>query len=94
MNSTGKLKKSFIILNNKGLHTRPATELVRCASVFKSQIFLIYEGASVSARSLFEILMLGARPGTTIEVEAEGVDAEEAVKAILDLAKRKFNIQY
>ena len=94
MNRMNKLKKSFIILNNKGLHTRPATELVRCASVFKSEIILIYEGISVSARSLLGILMLAARPGTEIEVEARGVDAEEAIQSIVELAKNKFNIQY
>ena len=89
-----KLKRSFIILNDKGLHTRPATELVKCASVFKSEIFLIYEGISVNARSLLGILMLAARPGTQIEVEAEGIDAEEAIQSIVELAGNKFNIQY
>ncbi len=81
-------------MNDKGLHTRPATELVRCAQVFKSQISLDYHGMSVNAKSLLEILMLAAAQGAKIEVEAEGRDAEDAVNAILNLAENKFNIHY
>ncbi len=94
MESKNKLKKSFIILNDKGLHTRPATELVKCASVFKSQIFLVYQGLNVNAKSLLGILMLAATRGAKIEIEAEGIDAEDAVAAIIKLASAKFNIQY
>jgi len=88
------VKKSFEILNNKGLHTRPATELVKCAQAFKSQIYLNYHGSNVDAKSLLGILMLAAAYGAEIEIEAEGKDAEAAVNAILSLAQNKFNIQY
>lgn len=94
MNDKEKIKKSFIILNDKGLHTRPATELVKCAQVYKSQIFLVYQGLNVNAKSLLGILMLAASRGAKIDIEAEGNDAEAAVTAILNLAKNKFNIQY
>lgn len=94
MESKNKLKESFIILNDKGLHTRPATELVKCASVFKSQIFLIYQGLNVNAKSLLGILMLAATRGAKIEIEAEGADADAAISAIINLANAKFNIQY
>ena len=94
MNTKSKIKKSFIILNDKGLHTRPATELVKCAQVYKSHIFLIYQGLNVNAKSLLGILMLAASRGAKISIEAEGYDAEEAVEAIIALAKSKFNIQY
>lgn len=94
MDFKAKVKKSFVILNDKGLHTRPATELVKCAQVYKSQIFLVYQGLNVNAKSLLGILMLAASRGATIAIEAEGNDAEEAVNAIILLAKQKFNIQY
>lgn len=94
MDETFKLKKSFVILNEKGLHTRPATELVKCAQVYKAQIFLIYQGLNVNAKSLLGILMLAATRGAKIDIEAEGADAEEAIQAITSLARNKFNIQY
>jgi phosphocarrier protein HPr len=90
----GKAKDTFVVLNEKGLHTRPSTELVKCAATFKAQVTLVYHDMSVSAKSLLGILMLAAARGAKIRVEAEGDDAEAAVQAILTLAKSKFNIKY
>jgi len=89
-----KVKKSFTVLNDKGLHTRPATELVKCATSFRSQISLRYQDLHVNAKSLLGILMLAAAKGAKITVEAEGADADRAVDAICDLARGKFNISY
>lgn len=89
-----KFKDSFVVVNEKGLHTRPSTELVKCAAKFKAQVMLIYQDFNVNAKSLLGILMLAAARGAKIQVVAEGEDAEAAVKSILQLAKNKFNIKY
>jgi phosphocarrier protein HPr len=89
-----KAKGTFIVINDKGLHTRPSTELVKCAAMFKSQVSLKYQKEIVNAKSLLGILMLAAARGSKIDVEAIGEDAEEAVASILDLAKNRFNIRY
>ena len=92
--SQRKARDSFIIINEKGLHTRPSTELVKCAASFKAQVTLIYQDLTVNAKSLLGILMLAASRGSKIKIEAEGEDAEEAVKTIINLARNKFNIKY
>ena len=89
-----KAKAFFIVQNEKGLHTRPATELVKCASSFRSQIHLFYRNYHVNAKSLLGILMMAANRGAKIRIEANGEDALTAIKAILDLAERKFNMTY
>ncbi len=89
-----KEKDAFTIINDKGLHTRPSTELVKCASKFKSDINLTYQDLTVDAKSLLGILMLAAAKGAKIQVEAEGEDAQDAISAILKLAEGKFNIDY
>jgi len=89
-----KLKSFFVVINERGLHTRPCTELVKCASSFKAQISLVYQNFTVNAKSLLGILMLAASRGSKIKVEADGEDAEEAINHILALAKNKFNIKY
>lgn len=89
-----KVKDYFVVVNEKGLHTRPSTELVRCATSFKSQVTLSYQDQHASAKSLLEILMLAASRGAKVKVEAEGEDAEAAIKSILQLARNKFNIKY
>jgi phosphocarrier protein len=77
-----RVKAFFVVRNKKGLHTRPSTELVKCASSFKAQVNLVYQDLTVNAKSLLGILML------------EGEDAGEAVAGILHLAKNKFNVKY
>lgn len=89
-----KAKTIFSILNDKGLHTRPSTELVKCAARFESHIELSYRDFVVNAKSLLGILMLGAEKGAKISVEAIGSDAEKAVKALEALAQSGFNIKY
>ena len=89
-----KARAFFIVKNEKGLHTRPATELVKCASGFRSQIHLHYRNYHVNAKSLLGILMMAANKGAKIRIEAKGEDALNAIKAILDLAQRKFNMTY
>jgi phosphocarrier protein HPr len=89
-----KHKGMFVVLNDKGLHTRPSTELVKCAGNFESEIHLTYRNFEVNAKSILGILMLAAEKGAKISIEAVGVDAEAAVNAILKLAQRKFNIKY
>lgn len=84
----------FIVINDKGLHTRPSTELVKCASEFKSEVNLVYQDLVVNAKSLLGILTLAAARGSRIEIEATGIDAEEAVKTIIELARNKFYIHY
>ncbi len=89
-----KIKDFFVVINEKGMHTRPSTELVKCASMFKAQVNLIYQDLTVNAKSLLGILMLAASRGAKIRVEAEGEDAEQAIDSILNLARNKFNISY
>ena len=87
-------RDSFTVVNEKGLHTRPSTELVKCAASFRAQVTLMYQNYTVNAKSLLGILMLAAARGAKIKVEAVGEDAEQAVKSILSLARNKFNIKY
>jgi len=89
-----KEKTVFVVVNEKGLHTRPSTELVKCASRFKAEISLSYQDLTVNAKSLLGILMLAAAKGAKVEIEADGEDAKEAIEAVVELAQNKFNVKY
>jgi phosphocarrier protein len=89
-----KVKAVFTVLNDKGLHTRPSTELVKCAANYQAHVQLSYRDYIVNAKSLLGILMLAAERGAKIGIEAVGIDAEAVVAAILALAKNRFNIRY
>lgn len=87
-------KGKFRVSNERGLHTLPSTEIVRCATSFKAQVYLIYQKQAVNAKSLLSILALTASKGAQIRIEATGEDAEEAVQSIIDLANNKFYLTY
>lgn len=89
-----KVQDVFTVINDKGLHTRPATELVKCTSSFKCNVTLAYQKLTVNGKSLLGILMLAAAKGAKIKIEAEGEDAQECVDSLLDLAKNKFHMNY
>ena len=89
-----KAKGNFTVKNEKGLHTRPSTELVKCSSSFNCQINLFYRNYVVNAKSLLGILMLAAGKGAKIKIEAYGQDAKRAINALKKLANNKFNIKY
>ena len=94
---TQKFLKSngvFFVLNDKGLHTRPCAELVKCATRFKSKVFLSCRSYTVNAKSILGVLMLAAEQGAKVDIEACGEDAVGAVKAIQELAQKWFNVRY
>lgn len=84
----------FVILNEKGLHTRPSTEFVRCATKYRAQIIVSYQGSQVNGKSLLSLLTLAASRGARLMVHAEGEDAQEAVQALISLAQNKFFTDY
>ncbi|MBN9465086.1 MAG: HPr family phosphocarrier protein [Proteobacteria bacterium] len=79
------------ICNTRGLHARASAKFVKLASGFDSEIQVTRDGVTVDARSIMGLLMLGAGIGCTIDVTAEGEDAEEAMAALTDLVARKFD---
>jgi phosphocarrier protein HPr len=89
-----RVKATLVVANDRGLHTRPSTEMVKCASSYKSDIKLSYQGLEVNAKSLLGVLMLAAAKGARISIVAEGIDAQEAVTGLLHLARQQFNMNY
>jgi len=79
------------ICNTRGLHARASAKFVKLASSFESEIHVTRDGVTVDARSIMGLLMLGAGIGCSIDVSAEGTDAEEAMEALTDLVARKFD---
>ena len=78
------------IMNVNGLHARPAAEVVKVASRFKSDITMVRDDLEVNAKSIMGVMMLAAEFGADLTVRASGPDAEEAVAAIADLIANKF----
>jgi phosphocarrier protein HPr len=83
-------EREFDIVNRLGLHARAASQLVRLANGFASEIRLSKDGVEVNGKSIMGVLMLAAPKESKILICATGPDAEEAVAAIGELIARKF----
>lgn len=69
------------VLNELGLHARPATEFVKCAMRYKSTRFAIRrEDATYAATSILEVLTANLDKGATFTLEADGPEAEQALQ--------------
>lgn len=84
------MEKSVQILNESGLHARPAAIFVKTASGFKSEIEIEVREIRLNAKSIMNVLSLGAKKGEEIKIIANGPDEEEAVQGLVDLIKSKF----
>ena len=61
------------------LHARPAGTFVRDAARFAAEIVVAANGKRANAKSILEVLALGAEGGTELTLSASGDDAAEAV---------------
>ncbi len=85
------IEKTLPITNKLGLHARAAAKLSHLANTFNSEIFLIYHGEKVNAKSLLGILTLAASVGNEIVIQVEGQDEEKAINALTNLFSSKFD---
>jgi phosphocarrier protein HPr len=76
------IKRDFTISNKLGLHARPSAQLTQTASRFAAEIHISRNGRRVNAKSIMGVMMLAAGQGSSVTVEAEGEDAEQALEAI------------
>lgn len=73
------MRREVEILNELGLHARPAAEFVRAVRDFDCDVFIIKGDAQFSAGSIMEVLTANLDFGTRITLEATGRDAEKAL---------------
>lgn len=78
------------IVNKLGLHARASAKLTQTASSFASEIWLERNGRRVNAKSIMGVMMLAAGRGSSVLIDAEGPDAENAVQALVALIADKF----
>jgi len=86
------LKRTLRIVNVRGLHARASRKLAELALSFDGTTVMVRrEDEQADARSLMDLMMLGAGIGSDIELEADGPDAEKALDAVEALVAAKFD---
>jgi phosphocarrier protein HPr len=78
------------IVNKLGLHARAAAKLTHLASSFRCEIWISRSGRRVNAKSIMGVMMLAAGKGSQVKLEADGADADAALKALTALIANRF----
>lgn len=82
--------RNVTILNRAGIHARPASMIVQTAQQFDSSIWIEKEDVKINAKSIMNILTLGATYQTELTLSAEGPDEVDAVDELGQLFDNKF----
>lgn len=85
--------REVIISNKLGLHARPAMQFVDVANQFRSEVKVHKGGdepADADGKSVMQMIILAATEGTPLTIEAEGDDADVAIRTLAELVESKF----
>jgi phosphotransferase system HPr (HPr) family protein len=88
--SNSPIQRVVVVPNKQGMHARPAEMFVRRAQQFQSKVEIVRDDFRVEAKSIMNLLMLGASQGTQLTLEAEGSDAQEALDALAEVVEKDF----
>lgn len=83
------VEKTFTVIDETGIHARPATILVSNASKFESEIKLEYKEKQVNLKSIMGVMGLGIPQGASIKIIAEGADEETALNTLEEVLKKE-----
>ena len=83
--------KTQTTINNKlGLHARASAKLTKLAGSFGCEVWMSKGERRVNAKSIMGVMMLAAGIGSTVEIETDGPDEQQAMSALLALIADKF----
>jgi phosphocarrier protein HPr len=77
-------------MNRAGLHTRPAAAIVKLASQFKSEFYIIKDGFRINGKSIIGVMTLAAAQGSQLQLELDGPDEEAASEMLADYFEKGF----
>jgi phosphocarrier protein len=84
------IEREATIVNQLGLHARPAAHIVKVASGFQADIEIVKDGMAVNGKSIMGVMMLAAEFGSSITLRANGPDESAAVDALVELVSKGF----
>jgi phosphotransferase system HPr (HPr) family protein len=89
--AVNSLSATLEVKNKLGLHLRAASTLAQIAKEYTSTIMIGHGSQEVSARSVIQLMMLGAAHGSKLKIKVQGPDAADALAAIKSIFEQRFN---
>lgn len=82
-------QRTFDIVDETGIHARPATILVQTATRFESDVELEYNNKKVNLKSIMGVMSLGVGKGAKVTIYTDGEDEAEALEKITEALKQE-----
>lgn len=84
------IEREVTVTNRAGLHTRPASMIVRTASKFTAEFFIHKDGYEINGKSIIGVMTLAAEQDSTLCLILDGEDEIEAAEALAELFESGF----
>jgi len=84
-------RRSVEITNKRGLHARASAKFAKLAGEFDARITVSRDGQRVDGQSIMDLMMLAAGPGSVLDIQAAGPDAQAALDALVALIDARFD---
>lgn len=92
---TQRANGSVVVRHEVGMHARPSVKLTQLAKSFASKIDLgpSAEGPWIDAKSIVKVMRTRTPKDAVLHIRAEGADAPLAVRALIELIERDFELE-
>ena len=84
------ITREVTVTNQAGIHTRPASMIVRTASKFDADVFIQKDHYEINGKSVIGVMTLAAEQGAKLTLVVEGEDEEAAAEALVELFENDF----
>jgi phosphocarrier protein HPr len=84
------IEKTVTVTNRAGLHTRPASMIVRLAAKYEAEFFIHKDGYEINGKSIIGVMTLAAEQGSELVLRFSGKDEEDAARAMINLFEEGF----
>ncbi len=85
------ITREVTIINKAGMHTRPASAIVKIAAKYKAEFFLSKDNFEVNGKSIIGVMTLAAEQGSKLMLKFDGPDEELLAKEMTDFFERGFD---
>jgi len=69
------VEKEVTVTNRAGLHTRPASMIVRTAAKYESDFFIQKDGFEINGKSIIGVMTLAAEQGAKLMLIFDGTES-------------------
>jgi phosphocarrier protein HPr len=85
------IEKEVTIINQAGMHTRPASAIVKIAAKYKAEFYLSKNGFEVNGKSIIGVMTLAAEQGSKLLLKFDGEDEEQLAEEMIAFFEKGFN---